>query len=452
MAKLITIHGTNAGDMADLGSKWWQLGSPFQVRISQQLDLEKGGIEIIPFHWDTGANSETKRRQAGLRLLEVLRRYDTAGVDYHILAHSHGGSVAYYALMGSAKNNRPLIRLKSWTTVGTPFIYFKKRRFLFSRFGPIGQAYFTISTILILLGMLILGAPKFIISPTSSGVSTSSLLFTSATLGSIGMLGYLALIGLDNVNPYRYSQKHRKLCAGWYQKVWRGVFHPEDEAISALRNVRHLQGRIFTNDFLVAVFALAPMILYLVIFPLILWRQGGFIIVFPDSGSSRPNYQIVIDLVLAFAIAYFILTAILVLVFRTVGYMIGIPLSAAVNISIWSQIKRTAWGQDLIGEYVQSIETFPNGFDCQSIAMPENVATAISAFTDQHSTETVRKARNILAIASQAGVSANIILEMSTALSWNELVHTAYFSNEEFIKFIALVLRDAGGAPLQQTN
>jgi hypothetical protein len=123
------------------------------------------------------------------------------------------------------------------------------------------------------------------------------------------------------------------------------------------------------------------------------------------------------------------------------------PLSPAIN-----TIKRTAWGGDLVGEYVQSVEPVPNGFDCRPITLPENIVKALLASTDQHSTETVRKARNILALASQTGDSADLIHQISAALSWNELVHTAYFGNEEFIKFVALVLHYAGVAPLRQSD
>ncbi len=91
------------------------------------------------FHW-SGDNSETARRQAARLLLAHMKQFDARG-PFHMVAHSHGGSVLWEALClaveegeatpepkdgnGAGKQPPALTRLKSWTTVGTPFLHFR---------------------------------------------------------------------------------------------------------------------------------------------------------------------------------------------------------------------------------------------------------------------------------------------------------------------------------------
>jgi hypothetical protein len=316
MAKLVTVHGTNAGDVADCGSKWWQLGNAFQLRINEQLDFEKADLEIRPFHWGTGVNSETQRRKAGLRLLKVLTAYDTNGVDYHLLAHSHGGSVVHHALIESAKSTRRLIRLRSWTTVATPFMYFKKNRFLFSRLGPIGQACFIYSLSAMILAILITLTPQLVVSPNSIGISTLNLLIASVMFGAIGTLGYFLLLRFGETEKLRYSDKHRKLCADWYHNTWRGIYHPEDEAISTLRDIHGLRGTIFPTNFLIGAFSILPVIIVPVGLLVLIWWQGGVLLKFDYTPQSTLDLLLASVLILFIVIVNFLFIALIVLAFR----------------------------------------------------------------------------------------------------------------------------------------
>ena len=83
------------------------------------------------FHW-SGDNSETARRDSGRLLLAHLEEFNRRG-PFHVVAHSHGGSVLMGALCLATDKHRaaagsapqPLANLKSWTTVGTPFFHFR---------------------------------------------------------------------------------------------------------------------------------------------------------------------------------------------------------------------------------------------------------------------------------------------------------------------------------------
>ena len=48
-------------------------------------------------------NSEAPRRLAARRLLTCLNWYEEQGLHYHLVAHSHGGSVLWEALQLGAE-------------------------------------------------------------------------------------------------------------------------------------------------------------------------------------------------------------------------------------------------------------------------------------------------------------------------------------------------------------
>jgi len=119
---VIMVHGTGAADDADRGPSWWQSNSGFETAFSKLV--EPFAATAKPFHW-SGVNSEVDRRAAGLALLRRLLQLDSAGVNYHLIGHSHGGSVIWHALVASMLRGKPLSGLRSWSTIGTPFLQFR---------------------------------------------------------------------------------------------------------------------------------------------------------------------------------------------------------------------------------------------------------------------------------------------------------------------------------------
>ena len=126
-ALVILVHGTYAGDEANEGQKWWQPGSPVVSQLQSRLPR---GVRIAEdsevFHW-SGENSERARSKAALNLLDRLRTLEEEGRDYHLVGHSHGGSVIWNALKAKSLGRQPLNHLKSWTTVGTPYLQHRSR-------------------------------------------------------------------------------------------------------------------------------------------------------------------------------------------------------------------------------------------------------------------------------------------------------------------------------------
>ncbi|MEO1311675.1 MAG: hypothetical protein AAFV51_12045, partial [Pseudomonadota bacterium] len=187
--KIVAIHGT--GDEAllpDDARRWWQSESRFagwmDARIRELRDrlsaanpqrpIPEVEIEWHRFSW-SGANSKTARHVAGFELYEFLRELckqtekRSANDQVHVVAHSHGGNVLLEALLHASyaahaerhlgpveseltnseaiKNKDPIrsnreIRqslesadiigktLRTWTTVGTPFLELRKRNLI----------------------------------------------------------------------------------------------------------------------------------------------------------------------------------------------------------------------------------------------------------------------------------------------------------------------------------
>jgi hypothetical protein len=96
------VHGTFAGDRErnDTGSRWWQRGSDTWQRLEQQLPSGTAlPSEDIPlFHW-TGRNSLADRLDAGNQMLARLLEFESHGRPYHLIGHSHGGSAIWEALI-----------------------------------------------------------------------------------------------------------------------------------------------------------------------------------------------------------------------------------------------------------------------------------------------------------------------------------------------------------------
>ncbi len=122
---VLLIHGTFAGREADQGDSWWQEGSAAWEELGKRLPegtrlSEQGEV----FHW-SGDNSERARIKAGTDLLEKMLEFEATGRGYHLIGHSHGGSVIWAALRQAILRRKTLKGLRSWTTVGTPFLHYR---------------------------------------------------------------------------------------------------------------------------------------------------------------------------------------------------------------------------------------------------------------------------------------------------------------------------------------
>jgi hypothetical protein len=122
---VLSVHGTFAARQEDRGINWWQVGSPVYEHLRQRIPRNATLPEPNQvFHW-SGENSERARIKAAADLLAKLKQMEADGRGYHLVGHSHGGSVIWHALRMATLGRTKLNNLRSWTTVGTPFLRHK---------------------------------------------------------------------------------------------------------------------------------------------------------------------------------------------------------------------------------------------------------------------------------------------------------------------------------------
>ena len=102
---------------------WFDVGSDFQRAIEEGVP----GIEWRAFKW-SGENSEIERRKASRLFADALQRELDAAPDacHVVIAHSHGGNVALWALGQLDETKRD--KVAGLATMGTPFLHFAARR------------------------------------------------------------------------------------------------------------------------------------------------------------------------------------------------------------------------------------------------------------------------------------------------------------------------------------
>ncbi len=380
--------GTGAGDAVDRGVKWWQVGSKFSDLFLQSLD----GLTVFdqPFHW-SGLNSESERRNAGKALLARLREVEAAGVTYHLVGHSHGGSVIWHALVGSAAENRPLSGLRSWATVGTPFL-----KFVAVRPDP----WRWIAAI-VLLG---LAAWLFTLAPRSDWLPAIQTLWNDAayrSLAFVGLffgataalclwavfrIGFLAVLHLFDRREHAAEMR----AASWYSERWLALWHPLDEPTNSLAGT----------------LGAAPLITPRV-------ARDGIFGVIPFAGA-------VINGILARAADQF----------------------------TWRLVTDRAQGADRRGYELLSVGRAPAvlfpGFE----PLPQALASQMAASSDARSVDSVRRLRELLQNAYDTESSQVVLDRVSSVISFQEIIHTSYFDYPAIAQLLAAHVQTAGSTPV----
>lgn len=126
---VILVHGTWGRGMfpsdtpARAGpARWFEAGSNFRLSLEPLLAERFGEVDVSEFHW-SGANSFFSREQASVELAGKLEEHHTRApfAKYLIIAHSHGGNVAFRAIQRLAELGTRIDDLNV-VTMGTPFL------------------------------------------------------------------------------------------------------------------------------------------------------------------------------------------------------------------------------------------------------------------------------------------------------------------------------------------
>ena len=257
MVKLITVHGTFAGDEADEGEKWWQRGSPFLTELQGYIAEP---LEVEPFHW-SGENSEMDRRQASNQLAKEISKSESPPF---LIGHSHGGSIGSLCLLGMflKKGSESAKAVRGFVSIGMPLLTFKPNANIFSRFNVVGR-------LLLLLAMLLLidafrqadwTGTYFDPTPALTQSVTPQIFVTTLTIvkslvSLAGAVAFSSLIVLYLFNR-RSAKRGHLLRNGGLRSIFGDrvstLFHPQDEAVFGLRNMVGIKPKLvrFQNIFI----------------------------------------------------------------------------------------------------------------------------------------------------------------------------------------------------------
>lgn len=386
---VLTVHGTFAGVADERLPHWWQVDGPLAADLKARFP--DGAIEVEPFLWKddegTGPNRESERQRAARLLFQRVQEFERAGRPYHLVGHSHGGSVIWHALKYSAACNRRLKRLKSWTSISTPFL----------ELGPDGSVWrriaaaFAVAAALYWMGIWDL-VPKVISALRQSGPSglTTSIPLIEdlpdirtalgnvyffaliTTFGVIALLFALWLV-LPFGDLFRYAIIGPKLCrseskaAEWYEPLWLGLAHPQDEAIAGLK----------------ATLIRAP--------DLIIRRRRGL-------------FGLVLNL------------------FQ--------PAAKAGDQFAWSTLIRNAQGCDVYGTIIRRVAAAPEPFKNDVTPLPSKVVAEIEAQADIAASRVLARFRDRLQTLSDQADIAALSGVLAGTYDDDSLIHTSMFDNE----------------------
>jgi hypothetical protein len=506
MAKIITVHGTNSGQPEDEGERWWQRGSAFHKRLCTWLQLDK--IPFEPFHWGVGPNSEIARRKAGRALLKQLQKHDRAGEDYYLIGHSHGGSVIHHALLVASSNGQLLPHLRSWITIGTPFLWTRPRPFLFRRLNHIGKVGFALG-ISSILTMFTYGPIQYFYgkgiarahakswgAPIPTGEQIDLQLY-SVFFGALllSLLTLLFILWSQRHMRRYYALKTRSFFRTNFLPRWRSLRSQEDEAINGLRATPSIKLKLFKRNLLVqpiksllvlvfVAFSLVGMIISAFAFS----RHGfskEFVVALYDINSrfysfglppidltgleSEPldfslfrNWfstgvqnpvltlaavgAVLLLLLFIFGLYFVILWLVFALV-HAVAYVLGIPTSSFLNRLTADRVRDTAFGNDTIGEDVLQVSAFPQECEADCGLLPAELETTLSDFCGKHAGIVLGRLRHILGVSNELQDRSDIVAMIANELTSHQLIHTAYFEVEEITRLIAYALHEAKLAP-----
>jgi hypothetical protein len=482
VATIFTVHGTFASG-PEQGDAWWQVGCEFEKDIRRLVQSDDGSLRIKPIIWD-GLNSELSRAAAARKLAEEAGNLDKQQERYAIVAHSHGGNIASMAAT-SARNRFKLA--SKIISVGTPYLLLARSRLLFSRVGlPAKAALVSIFTMVAVFLTII---PPYVAA--AGGYEGWDYWFATAIFMAFFAAPLLIVYGGLRITDWWNFLSHGR----WMMRRARRRFGPRwvclhdnnDEAIHGLASAHKLDVRIFGSDFIVPALALAS----LFVIPLVgMWISSSPEIMAKVMDQLRRNQVILLSTVqeeslsnaaylLVFCInslfnllsvdAFFptqtvwrtlaqlsivliVLPALLFALALTTTYatvrlarLVGWVASWVLNMATQHAIREAASGSDATGKYSLGVQAHPHWAEKQLAGLPAALSKEVNDFANTaaaHAVPHLRSLLNQLAFSGGAGEPGELAAKY---LTWNELIHTSYFSVPRFRKFVCYLIANSEG-------
>jgi hypothetical protein len=504
---IVFVHGTFA-EGPETGDQWWQLGSPFETRLQENVAAKEGMLSFQRLRWD-GRNAETSRRKSAAALLERCLELEGRSEPYILIGHSHGGSIISNALLLACQTKQRLPHLLKAITVGTPFLHL-------SRTSAWAQIWLSVLIIVLFLGSI----GGLTISATTPGGFLNRQLIsldegfrntdpmppilgcgTTEASKAIGRLGGQGLTRQDCEEQAKaadaarskarfksrsmdiifstyllavafgvwfvgklYIEERAKadgtitpanisLARELFESRWLGFAHTLDEAVGGLSRAMSLRP---TVSFLVpkitfrmsGLFSGLAAILF--VFLLVVW-----VVLFSAASELQPalstNYLIAFFSALNNSPAQAGKIGLVLAIIYGAGILMLGALSLILTASIsWTasqvdeRIRGLLLGLDFPGQKITAISSRPMWSAHAPLPMPDDIAVQLMAFDDSQSLVMVHAMRREIYAAVDVSKAA-VVPNLFGGMAAFELTHTSYFNSQLFRKLVFVAVAEQPG-------
>jgi hypothetical protein len=466
MATIFTVHGTFASG-PEHGEKWWQKGSEFEEELRKNVASTDGYIVFQPVPW-SGDNSEMARREGAEKLARVLSGSDATDERSAIIAHSHGGAV----VTSGCINHMAVSALKNVSrvvTVATPYLQFRKSRWIFNRVGFLAKALLASS---FLVALLVSATLVYLGAFTNIALVAD---FLAATIPFVMIYVLVLVMDLLRFKGMRASFVSPR--ANIIASNWTCLYDKNDEAVFGLASLDKFKPVLFPKRFAVplisaaSVFAVPLTMLFFALSPSLMLYLDSLVsypsITLLDKGTHSVQnlwylYHLPSSLLPPFRMssednAFLLWFAPSLFAVVVVGFVSFALTWLVVNLSPFLSrlaaraldavtaraIKETLYGNDTLGENVCGAKVHPSWMKGQFRPLPEQLSSELNAFCDAEAAKSLPRLRAL--IHNLTFVYGNPKEAIAPYLTWNELVHTSYFAIPRFRKLVYYSIANSEG-------
>lgn len=450
-AHIITVHGTWGGEYNPNKPNWWQPDSRFSGWLIDCLRQKGIDAEIESFKW-SGENSDLSRQIGADELFSVLGLSRPEVANLHLITHSHGGNVAEMALMnawGQADlySRANLEKIRCVSSVGTP--YFRRTESWLPRLPNL--AFSTVVLLFPFYFIMAIYATYRIIDYSSIYIAIPQVL----SLLSVVVGGTWMLVMFFRAMRYLWEPTLRKYLHPWKfafkpcdkpNNRWLSIWHPNDEAISALQvtakteiervtveSMRKLASKVRSTIGWLSSLLVCLLVgsYFLATFLDEFWTDNPDKILNVWWGSVTTVFLEFGFYIAAVVSAFLLATYIF---FQTPG--IAKWLSKRLNSRVTKIIRNTVFGRDQLATLSRP-STLPHNYKGREVCLRDEIKQKMADSAKAKLIAYIEKSHQKLMLVNASSSNGGFLVEAATDLKGGELIHTSYFDYKEIAEMIA---------------
>jgi hypothetical protein len=124
---------------------------------------------------------------------------------------------------------------------------------------------------------------------------------------------------------------------------------------------------------------------------------------------------------------------------------LSLLLSSTLNSATWIQIRQSAFGNDSDRQIAIDVLRHPVWTTAQAPALPEILASELVRFADEAASRSAPKLRQAVGELAFSLGNEEKSHSVSKYLTWDELIHTAYFKVPRFRKLVCYAIAHSPG-------